>query len=465
MEYNTNFKNLSSVLSKVKAGDKILIDDGTYPDVSLKISVKGTLDKRITIKAKNAGKAILTGKFKLTIDGSYVTFANFVMKDGGVKNGIELKGVGNRITGCDISFNSSDAPIVALYAKNNRLDHCIFQNFTKAGVWVEVKRTGALDYVLIDHNIFRNRSEGSGNGFEGIRIGTSGGSMSNSRTLVYSNLFDKVNGEVETISVKSSENIIYKNNYTNTKGTITLRHGNRSIVAKNRLLQNKVSGSGGIRIVGEDHTVYANLIKEANGGNTTGSGISITNGIKNSKLNQYLQVKNTEIVGNVLINNNCDFTIGLSKKGGTLQPIESEIKDNIVYKTSSDAIFSSKGSGSPDMKYENNKFYGKNFGSNPKNAGNLLKPTDFNISSINEKDYGTEDPLGPDWTKTPESTELGIEVNVFYDNIKNEILNDMKNKNNTVTKTKSVVIDIKDSDKLEVIESDDLTSDSESDKE
>ena len=429
MEYTTKLNSLESILSKVKAGDKVLIEDGTYNNISLNITSKGTLDKRITIKALNPGKVFITGSFKLNMTGNYCTFANFVMKDGGVQNGIQVKGNGNRITNCDISFNSSNAPVVALYGKNNRLDHCIFQNFSKAGVWVEVKRTGALDYILIDHNIFRNRKEGTGNGFECIRIGTSGGSLSNSRTIVSDNLFESVNGELETISVKSSENIITKNIYKGCKGTITLRHGNRSIVCKNKLLQDNVNGSGGIRIVGEDHIVYSNLLKNVNGGMTTGSGISMTNGIKNSPLNKYFQVKRARIVKNVLLNNNCDVTIGLSKSGGNLTPVGCVFKENIIYKTSNNPIFSSKGDGSSDMVFSNNKFYGTNFGKNPKDCGSLSKPNEFNPSSINENNYGTNDLVGTDWTKQPEFYDLKIDIETYYTNIKNDILSEIDMKN------------------------------------
>ena len=408
---------------KLQAGDIVWVENGTANNLSLTLNFSGTFANRITIKARNPGQVVLTGQAKINITGQYITLANLVFKNGGVQNGINIKGTGNRITGCDFAFNSSDAPIVSLYAKNNRLDHCIFHDFTKAGVWVEVKRTSATDYVLIDHNIFRNRNPGSGNGFETIRIGTSGNSLSNSRTTIWNNLFEKCNGELETISNKSCENIIYANTITSTQGTITLRHGNRSIVANNKMLQNSISGTGGIRVYGEEQVVYNNLVKQVNGGDTTKTGISIGNGVKGAPLNGYAQAKNININQNYLINNKCDLTIGLSKDGGTLKP-SGKFQNNIVYKTTKDPVFSSKGTGST-LQYVNNKYYATNYGKNPSDAGKLSKPSEFDINSVDESKFGATEAVGLDWTNTPESSELGVEVNIFYDRLKSQILGEI----------------------------------------
>jgi poly(beta-D-mannuronate) lyase len=209
--YILDFNQLKDIQPELIEGDTVLIKDGTYPDLSLTINNKALLNKRITIKSENFGKVILTGNCKINIIGNYITFGDFIFKDGGIKNSVEIKGLGNRITNCDFSFNNSDGPIIAIHSKNNRIDHCIFHDFTKAGVWVEVIRTSINDYVLIDHNIFRNRSLGIGNGFETIRIGTSGNSLSDSNSIIYNNLFENCDGELEAISNKSSGNIIYKN--------------------------------------------------------------------------------------------------------------------------------------------------------------------------------------------------------------------------------------------------------------
>jgi parallel beta-helix repeat protein len=243
-------------------------------------------------------------------------------------------------------------------------------------------------------------------------------------------MFENCDGEIEIISIKSSENIIYNNIIKNSKGSITLRHGDRSIVTKNKFLQNGISGTSGIRIIGEDHLIYDNLIKDVNGG----PAISINNGIKNTPLNGYAQVKNLKVAKNVLINNKNDFLIGISKSGGTLTPISSQIIDNIVYKNNNNSIFSYDGYGSTDMYYKNNYFYGYDIGKSTFNHDVLLDPKNFDISIINEDNYGTNDFIGPLYNVDPKYSEINIELNHNYHKIKSEILTDFYINENKITK-------------------------------
>lgn len=421
MEYEISFFELNSILFKLKPGDFVFILDGIYNNVQIDINVFGSLENRISIQSKTPGKVILSGNTRIILSGKYITLGNFIFENGG--GSIELHGYGNRLAGSRISFNESDGPIISVFSQNNRVDHCIIENFSRSGVWLEIKRSGDLDYALIDHNIFRNRAEGNGNGFETIRIGTSGASLTNSRTLVYANMFEKCDGEIEIISVKSSENIIYKNVFKDSKGSLTLRHGNRNIVAKNKFLQNNIEGASGIRILGEDHLIYKNYLSEVNNGDTIGSAISISNGIPNSRLNGYLQVKRVKILNNILLNNNFDFAFGIQQSGGNLLPLDLDFENNIVYKTNQDIIFSYEGFGLSNPFFLNNKYYGYNLGKKPNGeTSNLLDPLTFKLDRINENKYGTTDIVGVRWDLfTPESSELRVEVNDFYDKIKNEI--------------------------------------------
>ena len=429
MDYLISFYELNNIVSKLKSGDIVVIKDGTYMNQDINISSTADSKNRIYIKAENPDKVILSGKFNMIISGSYITLSGFVFENGGIPDSIQLMGIGNRITNCKIYLNDSNGPVVSIYNKKNRIDHCIFENFDKEGVWIEVKRNTEMNYALIDHNIFKNRAQGNGNGYETIRIGLSSNSLTNSRTIVMSNMFENCDGELEIISSKSSENIIYNNIIKNSKGSITLRHGDRTIVSKNKFIQNGISDTHGIRIMGEDHIIYDNLIKDVNGG----SAISITNGIQNTPINGYAQVKKLKVAKNVLINNNNDFLIGIPKSGGTLTPIYSQIIDNIVYKNNNNSIFSYDGYGSTDMYYNNNYFYGYDIGKSPFTYNVLLDPKNFDISIINEDNYGTNDFLGPLYNVDPKYSEINIELNHNYHKIKSEILTDFYiNENKTL---------------------------------
>lgn len=432
MEYVISLNDINTIVSLIKPGDNIFIEDGEYINQNIILSFKGTFEKRIILQPKNLGRVILSGDVQLLIDGNYITFANIVFKNGGVSNGIQIKGSNNRLTGCIILLNNSDS-VINVHGINNRIDHNIFQNFNNPGIWLEVKREGPnIDFVMIDHNVFLNRADGDGNGSECIRIGTSHNSLSSSKTIVLGNTFEKCNGEIEIISVKSGENLIAKNTIIKSQGTITLRHGNKNIVYNNKFLQQNITKTGGIRILGKDHIIFDNLIKEVNGGGGKKSAISLTNGIKNSPLNGYIQVENVKIIRNVLLNNDIDIDIGVSQGGGTLPPVKTQFIDNLIYKTSNSPIFDDTEYQSLDMLYINNQFYGKNYGMKPKNVSKLLNPDDFFIFNINEDMYGSLEHAGVEWPLDPSSSELKTTIEDYYNILKDEIfskLNDINHLN------------------------------------
>ena len=109
-------------------------------------------------------------------------------------------------------------------------------------------------------------------------------------TLQLDNYFEHCNGETEIISNKSGENIFQYNTFFESEGTLTLRHGNRATVRGNFFFGNDKPNTGGVRIIGEDHKVYNNYFDGLRGtGNR--STITLMNGVSDSPLNRYFQVK------------------------------------------------------------------------------------------------------------------------------------------------------------------------------
>lgn len=414
--YNIIFTDLSKVLPKLFPGDIVIIEDGIFTNIDVNLNCNGEFRKKITIKAKNPGNLIITGKSKIIISGKYITLANIIFKDGGVINSIDISGIGNRLTGCDISFNNSDGPIILLKGIKNRIDHCILQNFSNAGVWLCLQRyNNIIDYCIIDHNIFRNRSPGGGNGFETIRLGVSGSSLTNSRTIIYENLFENCDGEIEIISSKSCENIIHRNTIITTMGAITLRHGNRCIVSGNKILQNGKNETSGIRIAaGEDHIIFNNLIEKT----TNNSSINLNSGTNSGIFN--LPVKNIQVTKNISINCNVDYLIGSDKF--FVQPSNCVYSYNIVYKTDNNPVFGIN-NGVANITYDNNEYYATNLGSD--NGEKLNNPLNFDLTKVNYNDYGNKDDVGIDWTNSPENTEIGLDFEIFYNKLKGQIIADL----------------------------------------
>jgi ribosomal protein L27 len=424
-----SLNNLSNAAKNAEPGSVIMIQNGTYKDQNVSLDAKGQKGDRVTITAETPGKVIFCGKSTFIINGCYTTVANLVFKDGGTNKAIKVAGDHNRLTSCDISYNSSSVERISqIDGFNCRVDHCHYHDFDKMGVYIVVSRNeNVLNYALIDHNIFENRPELSGenNGMEAVRIGESATSLSNSRTIIEQNHFEKCDGEIEIISVKSCENIIRRNDVINCKGTITLRHGDRNSIVCNKICGENKELSGGIRIIGEDHTVCDNYIENLNGNGVNRVAISFKCGVKNSPINRYYQVKRALVDGNVIVNCNNAFAIGCEKKEANLKPIKSVVSNNIIFNDKGTELFSTNSNciGSDDMVYKNNKMYGTKLG-NHSGDNILLDPNTFThdaSSKVDKSKYGCNERNGLIYDVDPQQSELGMGVDEYYRIIRTDI--------------------------------------------
>lgn len=423
---------LSSKSSSFLPGSTIILKNGTYHSKTIDIDTEGTEQNRITIKPEFPGGVIITGESVFSVNGKYTTVANLVFMNGGINRAITLRGSNNRITGFDISYNSADFKyLVGISGPRNRIDHCLFRDLSRKGVWLSVNREkDDVDYAIIDHNTFRNRSNPKNtlNGLETIRVGESDTSLSRSFTLITQNLFEQVVGEVELISTKANEVLITMNTIKDSCGTISLRHGNKCIVANN-LLTNQPS-MGGIRISGEDHIIVDNLIQYVIGDNNARAGVSINNGIKNSPLNGYFQVKNLRVNNNMFVENKPDFAFGVAVKSeSTLLPTQSSFTNNTVYKISNNEVVSNndKCKGFDDFTFHNNTVYAKNIGNFKNDGVDVYDPSNADDLEICILCYGVNEDTGPQWNyMEPEKTELGVDPESYIETT----LNKMKNNYN-----------------------------------
>jgi poly(beta-D-mannuronate) lyase len=210
------------------------------------------------------------------------------------------------------------------------VDHCYFTGQTHTGnmmvVWFATPADGTH---LVDHNHFANKPRLGWNGGEVIRIGDSRTSMHVSRTVVEHNYFEACNGEVEIISNKSCENVYRYNTFVNCEGALTLRHGNRCTVEGNFFFGKHKRLTGGVRVIGEEHRVFNNYFCEL-GGDKARSAVSFMDGIVNSPLDGYFQVKNALITFNTFVDCASAISIGISHEGGTLPPENCVFANNVV---------------------------------------------------------------------------------------------------------------------------------------
>ena len=262
-----NIEEFNAAVSALQPGDRIVLANGNWADVELRLHAQGSPEQPIELTAQDAGKVIISGQSNLGISGSHIVVSNLVFKDGYTPT---TEVISFRTSKDDVANNSRVTNVVidsftnperyssdiwvAMYGKNNRFDHNTLMNKGNAGVTLAVRMNTEASQEnghVIEYNYFGPRQTLGSNGGETLRIGTSHYSREYSNTVVQYNYFDRTSGELEIISSKSCGNEIRGNVFFESQGTLTMRHGHYTTVEGNYFLGNRVPNTGGIRIINE----------------------------------------------------------------------------------------------------------------------------------------------------------------------------------------------------------------------
>lgn len=338
-------RELERSLSKAKPGDVITMANGVWKDITLKLSANGTAAKPIKVIAQTNGGVVISGASNLKISGNYLEIAGLHFKDGYSPEGdlIVFKTGNDALANhCRISdfviedFSQADRfkndNWIVLWGKYNRVDHCTISNKMNAGPTMIVElndERSQENYHSIDHNYFNGRQRLGSNGGETMRIGVSRYSLTASRTMIKDNYFEHCDGEVEIVSIKSGENQVSNNTFYECEGSVVLRHGSKNIVDGNLFLGNNKPFTGGVRIINPGHKVFNNVFKDLKG-SAFRAALAVMNGVPNSAINRYYQVKDASIYHNTFINcDHIDFGTGKDAER-TLAPENVQFKNNLV---------------------------------------------------------------------------------------------------------------------------------------
>ncbi|HSI07342.1 MAG TPA: chondroitinase-B domain-containing protein, partial [Rariglobus sp.] len=280
-----------TALGAAVPGDVIILANGTYTNFGYYKMIKsGTAAQPVTVRAQTPGGVIFNGNVQFEIQANYVVLDGFRFngdarpspdyvnppKSSGL---LKIRGTDNRISECTINaFNRVNATDnatkwIQLKGDRHRVDHCHFAGKVGQGQIIDIELDGTADYHRIDHNEFRNFTYGGDgtNEYESVRVGVGTLAIStNAFSTVEDNFFENCDGELETISVKSSDNVIRRNTLLNCRGSITLRQGKRNLVEGNTILNlNGRTELGGIRVCGTDHEIIDNYVQGARTGSST----------------------------------------------------------------------------------------------------------------------------------------------------------------------------------------------------
>ncbi|GHA11480.1 hypothetical protein GCM10008090_21560 [Arenicella chitinivorans] len=333
-------------LNEVQPGDTILLKNGEWADFEILFEALGTADKPIRLAAQTPGKVFITGQSNLRLAGEYLEVSGLVFKNGYTPTSSVIafrrdeQHVANnsRVTATVIDgFNNPERyeneSWVMLYGKHNRFDHNHLVGKSTRGVTLAVRLNSAAsqqNHHRIDHNYFGPRPILGSNGGETLRIGTSHYSLTESNTVVENNYFDRCDGELEIISNKAGGNKFIGNVFYQSRGTLTMRHGNDTLVEKNVFLGNGADHTGGIRVINKRQTVRNNYLQDLKG-YRFGGALVVMNGVPNSKINRYHQVEDSVIENNTFVNSDHIQIAAGSDFERTAVPVRTGFKNNLIY--------------------------------------------------------------------------------------------------------------------------------------
>ena len=291
------------------------------------------------------GGVTITGKSNLKIGGSHLLVTGLVFRNGYSPTGEVIAfrrtkedvATDSRVTEIVIDhFNQPDRYKsdywVAMDGKRNRFDHSNLVGKANDGVTLAVRldlETSKQNGHRIDHNYFGPRPVLGSNGGETIRIGTSRESMFDSGTIVENNVFDRTDGEVEIISIKSGANVVRNNLFLESRGAVVLRHGDGNLIERNVFLGKGKEHAGGVRVINRNQIVRSNYM-EGLGGTGFAGALTVMNGVPNSPVNRYVQVSNALIENNTIVDSTRMTLAAGSDAERSAVPVNSKMVRNLI---------------------------------------------------------------------------------------------------------------------------------------
>lgn len=332
----SNIADLQIAINNAVNGSIIIIKNGTYIANNL-ITIRGS---GITVKAETVGSVIFnTGNISFNIIGNknvlqgiqFLNCSNYLNNSGGANYNqydlISVSGSSNSITNININ-NVYAQHYINIYGgfQYNTIGYCNIQNKPMDNMncmnsMIEIQGDPiVVGFHNINHCTFQGMTKGSGGdyGCEPIRLGDSQYSTCNLSTIIEYCVFDNTHlADSETISVKSMNNIIRYNTFSNNiGGYVSFRNGNNNIAYGNFFLN-----SSGIRVKQASNiSVYNNYFYNCN---SPFLFVDLTGLYSNLSLYQ----------NNINIQNNTFYNCG-SLVFGTRDTTRNTIANNIFFETS-----------------------------------------------------------------------------------------------------------------------------------
>jgi len=248
---------LQTAINNASPGAVIILANGAYTaSTDITINKQGTAAQPITIRAQSNGGAEIAGAagFSIVSPATHIIIQGFKFTHSASQATMASGTSFCRWTRC-LFQTPGEGEDLLINGNDHEVDYNTFQHKNALGRFIAVRGTGSqiAQRIHIHHNYFLDQQPQTGNGAETLQFGLSGYSLSNSNSIVEYNLFEQCEGENELISVKASQLTIRYNTIRDCPAQFTLRHGNRSTIYGNYFIN-----TPGLRIFGDDHTIFSN---------------------------------------------------------------------------------------------------------------------------------------------------------------------------------------------------------------
>ena len=337
-------QEFEAAVPALQAGDELVMANGVWTDVELRLKAEGSADQPIALRAEEPGKVIISGHSNLGLSGSHLVVSGLVFKDGYTPTS---EVISFRTSKTDLAHDSrvtntviddfsnperfSSDTWVAMYGKRNRFDHNSLIGKGNRGVTLAIRMNSEGSQEnghIVESNYFGPRQTLGSNGGETLRVGTSHFSRKYANAVVRNNFFDRTSGELEIISSKSCGNTFDGNVFFESQGTLTMRHGHYTLVENNYFIGNRVPNTGGIRIINENQTVRKNYLYGLTGHRFRGA-LVIMNGVPNGPINRYDPVINSTMSNNIVVDSDHIQLCAGSDEERSAPPTGSAMHNNI----------------------------------------------------------------------------------------------------------------------------------------
>ena len=416
-----NQGGFEKAVKKAKPGDTIVLKSGTWKNTSFKLKASGQPGKPITVMPQAPGKVIITGQSNFKMGGEHLIVTGLMFKDGYTPSGEVVDFRADSATYCMncrfvnnviMDYNKPNGEKdfwVVLRGKKNKVDHNYFAGKTNEGPAMTIRLDGDQNIEnnhLIARNFFGYRRDLGRNGGETIRVGTSSHMTKTSGTKIAQNYFEQTNGESEIISVKSRGNSILENTFFESEGSVVMRHGGETIVARNVFFGGGLPKAGGIRVINDNQIVRGNYL-EGVGGTANRGALVVMNGVPNSPANRYAQVSHADITGNSFYDIK---QIGLGTGANselTLAPASTVIGNNVIMTGGRDPLDIRSSLSGISFTGNQTDFSNARTGISStgvtvvRAANGLLYPVSGNAGAPRDINPVTRDNTGPKWFTKP----------------------------------------------------------------